>query len=450
MRAWILTAAGLGEGREVERMPMSGGGTTEGLTPRLRLTRVHMVTGLIFLGPAWWCLVGAANAIARGTWSDPFLLAAVHLFVVGYALTTVQGALLQITPVAFQGRLYSIRLGYIQYVLMVLGTAAFPAGFLSGRWTVAAAGGLLVLAAYGLLLWNLAQTAGTLKKRAEALVLAPVFLFLPVTVLLGLGMAVGWPPPGPANLPVHMVIGVTGWFTTLILVLSPRLMSVFVSSRYPGLRRSGPAYLLFIGAALAGAGTALTAGTAPPAGKPAAPAMAVSAAGWLLYLGAYLFVLGDLCRHFRERRRPEVEWVLKWVLAGLYGGWPVMTIWALVSGTPGGRRPLAAMLLSIFGFLQWTIAGYMAKILPFLRWMGRYGHGLVPVAARTPGQRLTGVREMMPRTSTVAALVGFAAGAVLLAWGALTARGGAALSGAVMGSAAWLLYVGGMAVMYRR
>ena len=43
-----------------------------------------------------------------------------------------------------------------------------------------------------------------------------------------------------------------------------------------------------------------------------------SAAGWILYLIGYARLLVDLYRHFLNRRRQEVEWVLKWILGGLY------------------------------------------------------------------------------------------------------------------------------------
>src|SRR5690606_35188737 len=107
-------------------------------------------------------------------------------------------------------------------------------------------------------------------------------------------------------------------------------------------------------------------------------------AGWILYWIGYAEVLVDLYRHFRERRRQEVEWVLKWILGGVYGGWPVVAAWAFVSNGSDAAWMAAILFLSLFGFLQWNIAAYMAKIMPFLRWMGRYGHR----AVKSPSGRL--------------------------------------------------------------
>jgi hypothetical protein len=409
------------------------------LSSRFRITRVYMLTGLGFLGASWFFMIRSAEALSQGRWLDPSLLAAVHLFVIGYAMIVVQGAMLQIVPVAFQGRLYSIRLGYVQYALIVLGAAAFPPGFLADRWTIVASGGVLVLLSTVLLLWNVGQTFRTLKKRSEALLVITAFLFFLITALLGVAMSLHRFPAGERTLPLHMVSGITGWFTTLILLLTPRLMAFFVSSRYKGLRRIGPGIRVLAGMATVLAGEALKAeGITAAAG--------VSMAGWILYWIGYAEVLVDLYRHFRERRRKEVEWVLKWILGGVYGGWPVVAAWAFVSNGSDAAWMAAILFLSLFGFLQWNIAAYMAKIMPFLRWMGRYGHR----AVKSPSGRLPALDEMMPRGLTGASLTGFAAGALLLAWGTALGQSALTFSGALLGTAAWALYGWAMAVMYRR
>lgn len=411
------------------------------LSSRFRITRVYMLTGVGFLGACWFFMIQAAESLSRGRWLDSSLLAAVHLFVIGYAMIVVHGAMLQIVPVAFQGRLYSIRLGYAQYALIVLGAVALPLGFLVDVWRIAAVGGLLLILSTVILLWNLGQTLRTLKKKGEALLLAAAFPFFFVTVLLGVSMSLGRFPAGEGTLPLHMMSGIVGWFTTLILLISPRLMGFFVSSRYKGLRKSGPGFLVLAGMA------AVLAGEALKAGGRVAVSGGLSAAGWLLYLIGYAWVLVDLYRHFRHRRRREVEWVLKWILGGLYGGWPVVAAWAFAS--LGGLREnwaASGLLLSLLGFLQWNIGAFMAKILPFLRWMGRYGHG----AAKDSSKRIPALQEMMPRRMTVVSLTGSAAGAVLLALGTGLGQGALTFSGAALGTAAWVLYGLALLIMYRR
>jgi len=426
------------------------------LSRRFRMTRIHMVTGLAFLGPAWLSLIHAAEAITRGEWHHPSLLAAIHLFVVGYASNVVCGAILQIVPVVFQGRLYSIRLAYIQFVFMVLGSFSIPVGFLAKQWQIVTAGGTSVLIAFVLLFWNLGQTARTLKKRTEALGVMATFVFLFVTVLLGLGMASGNPPIDRVTLPVHIVIGVTGWFTTLILVLSPRLISFFVSSHSKKLRRSRPEFLLLAGISLVAIGFVLRV-----EGTVASLAMVMFLGGWILYFTGYLQLLINLYRHFRNRRRKEVEWTLKWIVGGLYGGILVLGVWAIVftgfvqkwmlaSSSLMDRITLSVTLLVIFGFLQWMIGAYMAKIMPFLRRMGRYSHGSAPETDQARKIRPPGVWDMLPRTPIVLALLGFAIGVVSLTAGVLIGQESLTLTGATTGTAAWVLYTAAMVVMYGR
>lgn len=398
-----------------------------------------MLTGLWFLGASWFFMIRSAEALSRGRWLDFSLLAAVHLFVIGYAMVVVQGAMLQIMPVAFRGRLYSIRLGYVQYALIVFGAAAFPVGFLVNRWSIVAVGGISVLLSTGLLLWNLGQTLRTLKRKTEALLIITAFLFFLITALLGLAMSLHQFPAGEQTLFLHMVSGIFGWFTTLIILLTPRLMGFFISSRYKGLRKSGPGLLVLTGMATVLLGEILGAG-----GK--VGASAVSITGWVLYLIGYSYVLVDLYRHFRDRRRREVEWVLKWILVGVYGGWPVVAAWAVAPRHFDGPWMASLLMFSLFGFLQWNIAAYMAKILPFLRWMGRYHHQV----AKGSSGRFPGVDEMMPRNLTAASLAGFAAGAVLMTLGTGWGQDALTFPGAVLGMTAWILYILAVAVMYRR
>ncbi|CAB3395190.1 conserved membrane protein of unknown function [Kyrpidia spormannii] len=120
------------------------------------------------------------------------------------------------------------------------------------------------------------------------------------------------------------------------------------------------------------------------------------------------------------------------------------------SGRTVGPAFMGMMLLVVFGFLGWVIAAYMAKILPFLRWMSKYGHGLAPATRRAPRERLVGVRDMMPQVPTGVALLGFAGGAVLLAAGSWSGREELAWIGAVVGVLAWLVYAGAMWAVYRR
>ncbi|AQS55775.1 hypothetical protein [Novibacillus thermophilus] len=428
-----------------EKKPSIATAVQQHLAQRFRITRVYMLTGLVFLGPAWISLIHASVAISQNEWHHPSFLAAIHLFVVGFALTVVYGAIVQIVPVVFQGRLYSIRLGYVQYMFTVLGACSFPVGFLAEKWNVVAAGGCLVLVSFVLLCWNLGQSIRTLKKRTEALGITATFLFLLITVILGIGMSLGASLGNRSAWSIHIIVGVTGWFTTLILALTPRLMSFFVSSHYKKLRHSKPEFLFLGGMLAVVAGTALK-----DEGMGVSVAVGLSVGGWIVYGWGYFQLLMNLYIHFRRRRRQDVEWILNWIVAGLYGGFPVLGIWAIASSRLGDRWTLAVMMVLIFGFLQWCIAAYMAKIMPFLRRAGRYPHGTAPETDRGSRKRPPAIRDMIPKTPTVTALLGYATGAIFLLTGVLIGQAAFTLAGAIVGTVAWILYVAAMVIMYQR
>src|SRR5690606_39893533 len=113
--------------------------------------------------------------------------------------------------------------------------------------------------------------------------------------LLGVSMSLGRFPAGEGTLPLHMMSGIVGWFTTLILLISPRLMGFFVSSRYKGLRKSGPGFLVLAGMA------AVLAGEALKAGGRVAVYGGLSAVGWLHFMISDTWVRVDMIRRIRSR-----------------------------------------------------------------------------------------------------------------------------------------------------
>ncbi|MBE3595584.1 MAG: hypothetical protein IMW86_00895 [Hydrogenibacillus sp.] len=433
-------------------MAAYGQPTNPMLRARFRLTRVYMGTALVFMLSAWLVMITAARPLAQGQMWAPSILGATHFFVLGYVLMTIQGAIMQITPVVFQGRLYSISLGYVQYVLMVLGSAGMGTSFLLG-WT----GGLgifgsLILLALLLLFWNLARTLQQVQKKRDALRVLGAGIFLLWTVLLGLSfVAHGFISATVQSLMMHVTSGVVGGFTTLIVLLSPRLMTFFVSSRHKSterfIRRSEG--LLYLGLIFILSSPILEAG-ASGANLGLGAWTVIGRLGWVIYLAGYALVLYRLYRHVQGRRRPQMEWILAWILGGLFGGWPLLGLWAL-AGQNGFQPPYGAgLLLFVFGYVQWMVAAYMAKIMPFLRWMSRFDPTINPAIREKPRVTLPSMRAVMPKGLTIASLLAFLLGASGLSAGHLLAHATLAAIGALLGSLGSVCLILAVAIMYRR
>ena len=64
-----------------------------------------MLTGFGSLGACWVFMIRAAECLARAGGFDPSLLAAIHLFVIGYGMIVVHRVMLNGSR-RLQGRLY--------------------------------------------------------------------------------------------------------------------------------------------------------------------------------------------------------------------------------------------------------------------------------------------------------------------------------------------------------
>lgn len=438
-----------------------GGLTHPVLRARFMLTRVYMWTGMIFMVLSWIVLMIASSELGKGGILHPYVLSSVHFFVVGTVLMTIQGAIMQITPVVFQGTLYSIPLGYAQYALLLLGSIGLGGSFFVYWLPGLVISGLLVLLSILILFWNIGKSMRSLKKRADALRVMIIGLFLLWTLVLGIFFVSGWgPSPTPNFLWNHLESGLVGTFTTLILMLTPRLMNFFISSHYKstqGMRTTSEG-LLYGGLLLLIVGP-LIVKSLPLSASHAFPILDALPiwAGWLLYWIGYGLILFRLIQHIRMRRRKEMEWIFHWIIGGLIGGWILLFFWAMSSAlmTAGFSRypegwPGALLLVVLFGYIQWTVAAYMAKIMPFLRWMSRFDPTINPAIRQKPRRNPPNMRTVMPRGLTRTALLAFFAGSLLLGAGMLRTLEAWTFLGSIIGALGALLYMLSMVIMYRR
>lgn len=437
------------------------GSTNPVLRARFMLTRVYMWTGIIFMVLCWSVLVIASPELGKGGILHPYVLSAVHLFVVGTVLMTIQGAIMQITPVVFQGALYSIPLGYVQYAFLLIGSIGLGGSFFVYWLTGLKISGLLVLLSVLILFWNIGKSMRSLKKRDDAYRVLAIGLFLLWTLILGIFFVSGKVlAPVPDMLWNHLESGLVGTFTTLIMMLTPRLMNFFISSHYKstqGMRRMSEG-LLYNGLLLLIIGPMIVS-SFPLSAIQARPLLGVLPiwTGWLLYWIGYGLILLRLIRHVRMRRRKEMEWIFHWIIGGLIGGWILLFFWAVsrASMIAGGWRfpegwSAALLFVFLFGYIQWTVAAYMAKIMPFLRWMSRFDPTINPAIRQKPRQKPPYMRSVMPRGLTRMAFLAFSAGSLLVGAGVFRTHGAWTFWGAVMGLLGALLFLLSIGLMYRR
>lgn len=357
--------------------------TRENLVP-LPATVPYFLFGLASFVIAGIALAAAAQPVGAGAYRHPHLLAAVHLYVLGWATAIALGALQQMVPVVFNTELRSTRLSWAVFPVFAAGVAAL----VWSLFTMAPAGfavSVLIPVAAAAILANLALTLRTAQQTRQGRVIKPfvfsALVYLTLTLLagvaLGFNFRTGWlGAQWSAVFPIHIALGLGGWLLMLIVGISYHLMPFFglvhkkFESRWRRIVHIGLHAVVWLGAAGAAAGL-----QGAPAGKWAASASAGIAGACCLL---FLWETKELYkRRSQERMHPLVGYIRA---AHAYLAALALGLLGLAFGA--GARPqllMALGLLAMPGWLSNTVLGYMHRIVPFIAWHNKYwGRGREP------------------------------------------------------------------------
>ncbi|HET7874370.1 MAG TPA: hypothetical protein VFN71_02505 [Methylomirabilota bacterium] len=310
-----------------------------------------------------------------GHYYHPRVLALVHTLTLGWITLSILGASFQLIPIILQRPIWSERLARWQYWLLTLSVAGMVGHFYLGTWPglVAAAALLGVgLAAHMLnVALSLRGFAGwTFTTRLIALAYGGLI----ATVALGLALGANhvWPfLPGEffPTLHAHFHLALLGWVAPMVMGVAARVYPMFLLAPEP---EDWTARVQFWGL-LAGVPTVVAGLLGLDALIiPGALAVAVAAMGHAVGVSAMA----------RDRRRPALDWGLRFVLTGTAF---LLVCTALGLGfaldlLSGPRLGLGYAIVALGGWVSLTIAGMMLKIVPFLVWYRVYS----PRAGRAP------------------------------------------------------------------
>jgi hypothetical protein len=310
-----------------------------------------------------------------GHYYHPRVAALTHVVTLGWITLTIMGASYQLVPVVLERSIWSERLARWQLPVLVIGIAGMVGHFFIHEWTgFLWAAGLTVLGT-GAYLVNLALSVRGLSRwtfTARLVVMALGGLGLTAAFGLLLGADRLWTVlPGDffPTLHAHFHLALLGWVAPMVMGVAARVYPMFLLAREPD---GWPGTMQRWGLALGV--PALVAGllAQPVLVAPAAVTVAAAVAGHLLWI----------VRIARGRRRPALDWGLRFVLTGAVLLVPATALGlAFAFGLLEGPRPaLAYAVVVLGGWVSLTIAGMMLKIVPFLVWYRVYS----PHAGRAP------------------------------------------------------------------
>lgn len=307
---------------------------------------------------------------------QPFAL--LHLLAVGVFAMVAMGALYQFVPVVGMVRLRLAPLAGAHLLLAVCGTAALVYGFQTGRFGVVAAGGAAHAAGVVIEAFVLYVTVRgapiAFPARFAALALTWFIATAISGAVIGSEMS-GGSLPG-ALLHAHPVLGLAGFYGTIVTAVSFRLMRMFErineETRTP-LRVAG-----VVAAALV-----------------ALIPVPYSAAALVLVAAVLVYDVFDIAR----RRNPAYQRETLWYSCVSFLG----ALAAAVAAASGNA--LLAAEIALWFFVGAAVVGYLQRIVPFLWWIQR--------ARRSGAKNIPALKELNHSALGYAILVLWvAAGAV--------------------------------------
>jgi Cytochrome C and Quinol oxidase polypeptide I len=316
-----------------------------------------------------------------GHYYHPHLAALTHMVTLGWITLSIMGASYQLIPIVLERPVWSQRLARWQFWVLAVGIAGMVAHFYIGRWPGLLIAAGLVGAGVAMHLVNAAMTLrGVGRWSFTARFIAMAFTGLALTVLFGLVLGADriWKfLPGGffPTLHAHFHLALLGFVAPIVMGVAARVYPMFMLAPEPS---GWPERVQFWG--LAVGVPVVVAGLLGVPGLVAPGAVAVA--------GAAAAHLTWVSRIVRDRKRPALDWGLRFVLTG-----SAFLIAAASLGLglaldllSGPRAALAYAIVALGGWVSLTIVGMMLKIIPFLVWYRVYspqvGRGPVPTLTR--------------------------------------------------------------------
>jgi len=386
--------------------------------PSVALPLAFILTGLLALGAGTGWLVLQPRLLAAYHYNQ-FVIAVTHLFLLGWVCSVVMGAMYQLVPVALETKLYSERLARWQFAFHLVGFIGMV--WMFRVWNLKQVGhfGSVLAFGVGLFVYNMARTLRRVPKwNVTAVAVAAALFWISLTVTAGLSIAIAKcsydsteglaTAPGVGTLVdglrsiagfmsrfdaisamhAHAHLGGVGFFTMLIVGVSYKLIPMFTLSEIQSKgRAAGSIVLLNLG--LAGSFTTIL------LRSPWKLAFALVGVGALAIYG------WELAAILRARRRPTLDWGIKYFLTAVVLLFPLSAL-AVVLSWPGlplnvftGQLENVYGFLGLIGVVSFAIIGMLYKIIPFLVWFCRYsrqiGRAQVPSLADLYSARLQAV-----------------------------------------------------------
>lgn len=375
---------------------------SQDFAPPFKLIAPFFIIGVLIYAVS---IVLALSFDAREiSYLDSAVLGWVHLFLLGFVMMVIFGAMAQLVPVVLEVGHFGVEFFYVIWPLLLIGTVLMAGGFI---WAPALLpyGGTIVLISMMIFVLDVFLTLKKVEKFnfvMTTVVIANTFLFL--GVIVGIILALGY--AGQINIDITALLGghaylvVGGYIMITVMGLSMILLPMFGLSHSFSWRPAEIALVLM------------------SIGVTAVFLASLTGIGMIAYLGYALSIMSlfiyfyQIVILYRTRARKEHD-----IYAiSLYFSYGSLIVALLFGGIYlfEGSEPLllGAGWIMFTGFVGFLITGHLYKIVPFLVWFERFS----PLVGK---EKVPMLADMIPTKSANAQFVFTAIGVALGTMGLL-------------------------------
>jgi hypothetical protein len=335
---------------------------SQDFAPPFKLIAPYFIIGVSFLvlsvGLLFLFDVNSLSSVNNTT------LSWVHLFLLGFVMMVIFGAMAQLVPVVLEVGHFAVELYYIIYPLLTIGTLLMVYGFFDSP-ALLPYGGIVVLISLMIFVLETFLTINKVKKLN--LVMTSVLLantFLLIGLIFGIIMALGYAGTIEVNidnlLKAHIYMVLSGYVGVTIMGMSLVLLPMFWLSHSFSWKPIKIALWLISIAVVSVMLSSIFSNTT------------IEYLGYTLNIIALILYFYQIYLIYKTRVRLEKDIYFKSLMFSYFS-----LIVAISMGIIYLIYPSQSLLLSIawilfMGYIMFIITGHLYKIVPFLVWYQKF------------------------------------------------------------------------------
>lgn len=313
------------------------------------------------------------------------LLSLAHLFLLGFAMMVIFGAMAQLIPVTLEVGHFSVEFYYLIYPFLLIGTILMVLGF-SVNSTLLQYGGILVFISMIIFLAETFLTINKVKQYSnviKSIVVSNIFLTL--GIIFGIIMALTYAGQINTNieeiLKAHVYSVILGYITITIMALSLVLIPMFgLSHNFSQKPLNNAVILMSISTTIVIISSIFSIAI-------------IDKFAYLLSVVSLAIYFYQVYLIFKTRARKENDiYVLSLFVAFIAFVLSIITgfLWIFIDNE---RLLITTAWLMFCGFFTFVIIGHLYKIIPFLVWFEKFS----PLVGK---QKVPMLMDMVPKKAS--------------------------------------------------